>query len=451
MKNSDCSLLAIRTLFCLAIFGAMAWRSGTATAAPPNVVIILSDDQGWNDYSFMGHPHIKTPRIDRLAAESTVFTRGYVPTSLCRPSIACLITGLYPQQHKIIGNDPRPSSNQSTIPKAQLRTSPEYQQLRQKFGDNLKGIPTLPKLFTSNGYLAHQSGKWWEGDALTAGFTAGMTLGEKSATGRHGDEGLVIGRQTMKPVFDFMDDAKKASKPFLVWYAPMMPHLPHNPPDRLLDKYKGVAGDLKQAKYWAMCEWFDETVGQLLDAIDERGLRKNTLVVYMVDNGWTNPVGTPNGPFGGARGKTSPYDGGLRTPIMVRWPGHTQARRDDTHVVTSLDVLPTVLAAAGIQAPAGLPGVNLLDDAAVTKRKAVFGATFTHDASMPTVPSETLEYRWVVSGEWKLIVPTGNVADRGRTELFHITADPNEEKDLAKDEPQRVAELRKQLNAWWNP
>ena len=425
--------------------------AGFANAAPPNVVLILSDDQGWGDYSFMGHPHIKTPRIDKLASESQVFTRGYVPSSLCRPSIACLITGQYPHQHKIVGNDPKPSASLASIPKAQYRNTPEYQAERKQFGENLKGVPTLPKLMTSNGYLAHQSGKWWEGDHVSAGFTHGMTLGEKSKTGRHGDEGLIIGRKTMQPLYDFMDESKKQSKPFLIWYAPMMPHLPHDPPDRLLNKYKDVAGDLKQAKYWAMCEWFDESVGQLLDAIDQRGLRENTLVVYMVDNGWTNPVGTPNGPYGAARGKTSPYDGGLRTPIMLRWPGHTQARRDDTHLATSIDVLPTILAATGVTPPKALPGLNLLDEEAIDKRRSVFGATFTHDASLPTVPANTLEFRWVVTGEWKLIVPSAQMADRFTTELFHVTDDPNEEKNLVKEHPDRVARMMKQLNRWWTP
>ncbi len=439
------------SLRCLgAVVAFLCWASAL-NAAPPNVVLILSDDQGWGDYSFMGHPHIKTPRIDRLAAESQVFTRGYVPSSLCRPSIASLVTGLYPHQHRIVGNDPRPSGELALLPKPQQRARPEYQEQRRKFGANLDGIPTLPKLLTASGYLTHQSGKWWEGDHVAGGFTHGMTLGEKVKSGRHGDEGLVIGRQTMQPLYDFMDEAQKKSKPFLLFYAPMMPHLPHNPPERLLEKYTGVAGDLKEAKYWAMCEWFDETVGQMLDAIDERGLRENTLVVYMVDNGWTNPPGTPNGPFGALRGKASPYDGGLRTPIMLRWPGHSQARRDDSHVASSLDVLPTVLAATGISGPASLPGINLLDEAAVEKRQAVMGATFEHDATLPTIPSETLEYRWIVSGDWKLIVPSAMLADRFRPELYHITADPDERHDLATDQPDRVAELRKLLNAWWTP
>ena len=425
--------------------------ASAASAAPPNVVLILSDDQGWADYSFMGHPHIKTPRIDKLAAESKLFTRGYVPSSLCRPSIACLITGLYPHQHRIVGNDPLPSGALANLPRAQQRSSPEYQELRRQFGANLEGVPTLPKLLTSSGFLAHQSGKWWEGDHLTAGFTHGMTLGEKAKTGRHGDEGLVIGRQTMQPVESFLDEAQQKSKPFLLFYAPMMPHLPHNPPARLLDKYKPVAGDLKQAKYWAMCEWFDETVGQVLDSIDRRGLRDNTLVIYMVDNGWTNPVGTPNGPYGGLRGKTSPYDGGLRTPIMVRWPGHTTAGRDDVTLASSIDVLPTILAATGIKPPANLPGLNLLDEAALSKRKSLFGATFAHDATLPTNPSETLEYRWVINGEWKLIAPSALQVDRHPVELFHITADPNEDKNLATEDPARVAEMTKKLNKWWTP
>src|SRR5436189_3841803 len=136
---------------------------------------------------------------------------------------------------------------------------------------------------------------------------------------------------------------------------------------------------------------------------------------------------------------------------MLRWPGHTQARRDDTHLATSIDVLPTILAATGVAGPKGLPGLNLLDDAAVDKRKSVFGATFTHDATLPTNPSQTLEFRWVVTDEWKLIVPSAQMADRFSTELFHVTVDPNEEKNLAKDDPERTASMMKQLNRWWMP
>ena len=139
----------------------------------------------------------------------------------------------------------------------------------------------MPRLLTREGYVSLQTGKWWQGSYTRGGFTNGMTRGE-----RHGDDGLKIGRETMQPVYDFISAAERDKKPFFVWYAPMMPHEPHNPPQRFVDKYAKVAPTLKVAQYWGMCEWFDETVGQLLKYLDDQKLADNTIVIFIVDNGW---------------------------------------------------------------------------------------------------------------------------------------------------------------------
>ena len=112
-----------------------------------------------------------------------------------------------------------------------------------------------------------------------------MSHGEQSRGGRHGDEGLDIGRQTMQPIYDFISMAREQKKPFFVWYAPMLPHDPHNPPERLLAKYRDLTPSIHVARYWAMCEWFDETCGELLDYLDREGLADNTIVAFVVDNG----------------------------------------------------------------------------------------------------------------------------------------------------------------------
>ncbi len=117
-------------------------------------------------------------------------------------------------------------------------------------------------------------------------FTHGMSRGFPKPGGRHGDDGLQIGRDGLGPVEEFVDMAVEQDKPFLVWYAPMLPHTPHNPPERLLRKYQREDRLLPIARYYAMCEWFDETCGQLVDLIENRGLSENTLVVYVTDNGW---------------------------------------------------------------------------------------------------------------------------------------------------------------------
>ncbi len=440
----------VASLLPLIVFHSAA--GADAGPKPPNIVLIVSDDQGWADYGFMGHPHIRTPHIDALAAESLVFTRGYVPISLCRPSLASLVTGRYPHEHRIVGNDPRLPEELASLPIAKRSSDPRFTELKRDYSRNLDAFPTLPKLLAADGYVAHQSGKWWEQDYATAGFTQGMTHGDPAKTGRHGDEGLVIGRQTMQPVLDFIDDATKSGHPFLVFYAPMMPHTPHNPPKRVLEKYLATTPHVPVANYWAMCEWFDETVGTLLDRIDERGLRDETIVVYMADNGWTQPENEAPKAFGAPRGKRSPYDGGLRTPLMVRWPGRVSAVRDVEHVASSLDILPTLLKAIGGEVPPGVAGIDLLDPKQVANRTTLFGEIYDHDATFPTRPSETLQFRWIIDGEWKLIVPAPRVAD-ARMELFHITSDPHEERNLAEAsaEEGRVSALRARLDDWWNP
>jgi arylsulfatase A-like enzyme len=412
------------------------------TPAAPNVVLIISDDQAWTDYGFMGHPHVRTPNIDRLAAQSAAFTHGYVPTSLCCPSLATILTGLYPHQHKITANDPPLPPGKNT---GQAFKDPQFLAQREEMIRHIERVPTLARLLGRHGYLSFQSGKWWLGEYKRGGFTAGMTHGDTTKGGRHGDEGLKIGRQGMRPVLDFIDSAVEQKHPFFLWYAPMMPHQPHNPPERLLAHYKDKTPSLQVAKYWAMCEWFDETCGQLLDHLQTRKIADDTIVLYLADNGW---IQDPDKGQYAPRSKRSPYDGGLRTPILVRWPGKVQPHRCDIPV-SSIDLVPTVLAACGVKAPANLPGVNLLDQKAVAARKAIFGAIFDHNFVDLQKPAANLQYRWCVSGGWKLIVPAARLGGTAKLELFHVAKDEHEKENLADRQPERVQELRKLLDEWW--
>ena len=423
--------------------------TGIASAADsgqrPNVVMLISDDQAWGDYGFMGHPQIKTPALDKFAAESLTFTRGYVPDSLCRPSLATMVTGLYPRRHGIVGNDP-PVPQSLGHSKRLARRDPLYTAVRERYIDRIDHVPTLPKMLRDLGYVSHQSGKWWEGHYSRGGFTHGMTHGDRATGGRHGDDGLVIGRKGLKPVFNFIDDAVDRKTPFMVWYAPFMPHTPHTPPQRLLDKYMKLTDSIHVAKYWAMCEWFDETCGQLLDYLDQKGVADNTIVVYVCDNGWIQS--TDNAHYA-PRSKRSQYDGGVRTPIMVRWPGHITPRMDTTHLASSLDLAPTILAACGLKPTAEMPGINLADDDAVAKRDTLCGAIYEHDIVAMDDPAASLKYLWCIEGEYKLILPNAKrVTDEG-PELFHITADPHEQNNLAAADPQRLQAMTKKLQAWW--
>ena len=228
----------------------------------------------------------------------------------------------------------------------------------------------------------------------------------------------------------------------------MMPHDPHTPPERFLSRHRGSAPSLPEAKYRAMVEWFDETCGQLLGFLERRGSATNTVVVFVTDNGWiTDPQTGRYAP----RSKQSPYDGGLRTPILVSWPGRVAPRRDDTHAVSSLDVLPTLLKATGTTPPPGLPGVDLLNQAAVRRRDSVSGECFTHDAVDLDRPESGLRWRWIVRDGWKLILPAAWNETGARPELYRIVDDPFERSDLAARHPRQVDRLRRQLEKDWKP
>lgn len=394
----------------------------------PNIVLILSDDQAWNDYGFMGHDVIETPQLDKLASQSVVFKRGYVPTPICRPSLMTLATGLYPHQHKITGNDPRGGYKESKFPREELL-------------ENIDKTPSLPRILAEQGYLSHQSGKWWEGEYTRGGFTHGMTEGE-----RHGDKGLTIGRQGMDSIFNFIEYAQSEDKPFYVWYAPFLPHKPHNPPDSLFQKYAAKTESDHIARYYAMVEWFDITCGQLLDYLDENELRENTLIYYVCDNGWIQQADSRNFDVGS---KQTPMEGGVRTPIMFSWPSKLKPsfRKE---LVSSIDLFPTVLSAANIEIPQNLPGLNLWDELTEEKsidRNIIFGEAYGHDIVDKDDPEASLAYLWCIEDDWKLILSYDGIIEGGNgaynfthdfvraepVRLYRIVEDPFEKNNLAEE------------------
>ena len=420
----------------------------------PDVVYILSDDQAYNDYSFMGHEHIRTPNLDRLARESRLFTRGYVPDSLCRPSLATIISGLYPHQHGIVGNDP-PALDLTGQGRQRRYTDPKYQaQIEKFFQLHIDRMTTLPDRLEKLGYVTFQTGKWWEGNFRRGGFQHGMTHGDHNRGARHGDVGLQIGRKGMDQVQQYVQQARAAKQPYFLWYAPMLPHAPHDPPARLLERTRNLAPTEPIAKYWAMCELFDETIGQLRDIISEHGRPENTLIVYVTDNGWINlPTRSAYAP----RSKRSPYEGGIRTPIMFHWGGHIEPARDDVQLVSSIDLVPTTLALLGQKAASELPGINVLDQSALQGRDAVYGEIFEHDIVDMEDAAASLQYRWIIRGFDKLIVPAARMTEasaadaKPKVELYDLRADPREERNLAAEPAQqeKIQRLVEQLNQWW--
>lgn len=398
----------------MAALSRVSW-SAEGDKRQPNIVLIIGDDCGWTDYGFMGHKVVQTPRLDRLSKESVTFTSGYVAAPLCCPSLASMLTGLHPHQHGVLGNEPPPKSGDRT-----------------RFYELVDKVPTLPRLLAERGYLSLQTGKWWHGHFKHGGFTHGMTK-----TGRHGDAGLKIGRDTMQPIWDFIAAAKEQKKPFFVWYAPMMPHQPHTPPKRLLEKYQ--TKDKASAAYYGMIEWFDETCGALLDHLDQQGLSDNTIVIYLADNGWKENNTSPL-----RDAKRSPYEGGVRTPILVRWPGCIKPAVSGEPVM-SIDLAPTILRAAGLEPSKQMQGVDLIELLArKTNRDCVFGAAYEHDMKDWDDAEKSLQARWVIEGgKWKLI------SRRKTAELFDLSADPHEKNNLAGTNPDIVQRLTARMEKWW--
>jgi arylsulfatase A-like enzyme len=407
----------------LLLLALIAGRSEADELRQPNVVLIISDDHAWTDYGFMGHKEIHTPNIDRLAREGRTFTRGYVTTALCSPSLATLLTGLHPHQHGITGNDP------------------DGQQQRKAWLDRFFQNPMLPRQLADRGYLTLQTGKYWMRNPESAGFTDSM-----GHTDRHGGKALSIGRNTMQPIDDFIDKAKAAEKPFFVWYAPLLPHTPHNPPQRLLKRYAKIQ-PAARAKYFAMVEWLDETCGALMAQLKDKGVDDNTLIIYLADNGWNE------------FGKASPYENGVRTPIILHWPGRIAAKTDDQHLAQTIDIMPTILAACEIARPNHLPGLNLLDETAVAERDRIFLAQYAHNMVSPTDPARSLWSRSCIYGPWKLISwvknpPTAKPNQNGEQhknldanlELFDLVKDPFENTNLATAHPEIVDQLLKSLD-----
>lgn len=446
-------------------------------AQPPNVVYIIADDQTYRDFGFMGSQDALTPHIDKLAAQSARFVNGYVPTSLCSPSLGVMLTGRYPHQSGLYYNHPPPGNSGFN----KMASVDEYVKTRSVAFDLIRQQPALPRMLGTLGYQSFQTGKFWEGHFSNAGFTEGMTVfkaaphlnytgvtrtlkdGSQAAHG-NGDHGLAIGRETMQPIADFLDRQDKA-RPFFLWYAPYLPHQPHDSPQKYFDLHRKRGAAEHRIPYLASVSQFDDTVGELMAMIDQRGLTKDTLFIFVVDNGWTPSTErmkkSPKEFEHTHESKYSPFEDGLRTPILIRWDGHTKA---ETHeqLVSSVDLLPTVMEVIGKSMTATFSGRSLWSAATGASQLAnqpVFGEIYPGDATSLGHPSRDIAYRWIRSGNLKLIVPhspRGKAAWGGylaELALFDVVADPGEKTNLAPKSAHAadVERLRTELDAWWTP
>jgi len=400
-------------------------KSPTSSASQlPNIIFIIADDIGWSDYGFNHHPFISTPNIDELAHTGVVFNNAYAPNSICRPSLASIITGLYPAQHGI-------TANTRVI---NVRRG-EYDIGLPPYAKRMDELYTIPRALSKLGYRSLQAGKWWEEGYTNGGFDEG----DKKPQGlfRHVTRMNVIGREGLQPIFDFIDNNKE--KPFFIWYAPQMPHTPHNPPSAFLNNYLDKTTDINIAKYWGMVSWFDDTIGQIVAHLQTRGLRENTIIIYMSDNGVSLQSDIEN--TGSNEGKDSPYEMGVRTPIIFNWPTHWQPTQRDA-LISNIDIFPTLMEL--LKTPTGnLSGVSILSTITHGKSPERNHASVNHVLENYVVGEGYVDqgkevfdnprkFRWIryqeLPAQWKLIAHNNR-----KIELFNLTDDPNEQHNLADD------------------
>jgi len=399
-------------------------------AEPPNLILIIGDDHGYRDFGFMGSPYVKTPHLDRLAHEGMVFDTAYVTASICRPTLRSLLTGLYPAQwrHRI----------------KQL----ERRNVKRRGTRQIQDFRTLPGLLAEHGYLSFQGGKFFEASYRLAGFTHGLQRNGDNAV--WGGSSLNLGRATTAPLYEFMDAHR--NEPFFVWYAPYLPHLPHDAGRDYLKLYAGLGLSSVAIGYYANISRFDDLIGELVEYLDESGLRDRTLIVYLADNGWDqNPRDPQFRISGGPKGKRTMYELGFRTPIVFNWPGHVPAGIVENALVSSLDLFPTFLDYAGVPAPEGYPGRSLrpvLEGTGGWPRRALIGempdSRRPGDETSGDDPREWVPAYFVRTRTWHYIWYPNQDID----ELFELASDPQEERNVADENTALIRDFRKQINEW---
>ncbi|MBM4268837.1 MAG: hypothetical protein FJ144_19850 [Deltaproteobacteria bacterium] len=393
-----------------------------SSATRPNIVLIIGDDLGYPFHGFMGDRLVQTPHLDRLASEGTVFVNAYVTASKCAPSLRTLLTGDLPFR-------PKPKKPRPRVPWKQ---------------------ETLPTLLGKQGYASYQAGKFWEPGATDAGFTDGTKSGELGGSipeqWMGGAKGLAIGRRGIQPVREFID--RHAAEPFFLWFAPMLPHKPWDAPAAYRERYAGVAKELGPAKlaYFANVSRFDDVVGELVGYLDEKGLRESTLIVYLSDNGY-DPVGKRGG-----EGKSTMFELGFRTPLVFRWPGHVPAGVVREDLVSALDLYPTLLDYGGAAAPAGRLGIDLrpaIEKGTPVGRAEILGfmsAVRPHfDGERPESPPGGTDAYFLRDARWHYVW----YPKVGDDQLFDLSSDPGERRNVIAEHPDRAEEFRKKLEAWW--
>ena len=457
--------------------GKLFWLAGGTLAAAscasdkadkplPNVVFILADDLGWGDLSCYGQELFETPNIDALAASGLRFTQCYSGTTVSAPSRSCLVTGTHSGHTAVRGNVELPPEGQFPLPEGS-----------QTFFNDLKSI----------GYTTGAFGKWGLGGVGSTGdpgnqgvdtfFGFNCQLLAHSYYPDHlwdndsrveledNRDDIPYGQGTYAPdlihekALKFLDDRASDGKPFFMWYPTTIPHAELIvPEDSIIQKFRGtypetpykgiddgpyfrkggyVSQEYPHATFAAMVSRMDMYVGQIVDRLKELGLYENTVIMFASDNGPHKEGGhdpdffNSNGPWRGY--KRDVYEGGIRVPMIVSWPGHI-AKGETDFMCSFWDMMPTLRDLTGSASPEGMDGVSLLP--------LLKGKKGQKEHDFLYFEFQELNGRQAVrKGPWKL-VHMNIRGDAPRFELYNLENDPGETKDLAAKMPEKVNELK---------
>ncbi|UCG58450.1 MAG: sulfatase-like hydrolase/transferase [Phycisphaerales bacterium] len=405
-----------------------------------NFVFIYIDDMGWKDLGFMGSRYYETPHIDRLARDGVVFTNAYANAPNCAPSRACLMSGQYTPRHGVytVGTPERGKARLRKLIPTPNKTTLDTD------------IVTIPEALRSAGYTSACIGKWHLGT---------------EAPYRPEDQGfdVVVGRARRSHFTDdreyltdvLTDEAVKfiganRAGPFFLYLSHFAVHTPIQAKPEIIEKYKAKApaDGHNNPAYAAMIESVDQSVGRVLGKLDESGIAENTVVFFFSDNGgYANATSVE--PLRGSKGML--YEGGIRVPLIVCWPGKVTAGRSCDVPVIGVDFYPTILEMAGVAKPAGqtLDGesiVPLLMGKGRLSRKAIYWhfPAYLEPYNERQRPWRATPASAIRQGDWKLI----EFFEDGRLELYNVADDISETDNLAAKMPDKTGELHGALINW---
>lgn len=417
--------------------------AGTAERRKPNIIVILSDDVGYNDCEANAHQTpVHTPNLRRMALQGVTFTQGYACAPMCTPSRVGMLTGIAPARFGVydVGGDA-------------AFTWPREQKI-------------LPQLLKEQGYATACIGKWHCGGDIAEwaynhplrrgfdrfwGFMGSTHDYWKAETGS-GFNGAGYSSCGYQPIYDqdkvvdrieylttditrqslrFIEDNRE--RPFFLYVAHHCNHVPIQSPRALYDEYKPLGLGDNTTSTRAMLEEMDRGIGQIMDVLEKHGIDRDTLMIYSSDNGGGERSGQVNGLFRG--GKFTLLEGGIRVPVIMRWPGRIPANRVYDFPVWNLDFLPTIMGALGITSPEGAEGVNLLPHLAGKAKGR------PHDTLFWKMPEREGDYA-IREGDRKLVFTS---MGRG---LYDLAADPGETRDLRNAEPETARRLQALYEAW---